>query len=300
MVLLIGLAVPAAIMLAMLAFAVGTGIGGIAALKKLDSPFLKIVSNTWELFRADPRLWVIPACLFVFIVDLLTVPFGVLPMAALHVRFDLKLWACMIASTAVGACAVSVANAVMAEDFAEQSEGRPAGLWRSLARTAASIPSLVVFGLLWGLTLGIGYFLLTQLGMLARRQLGRPAELAVIVVTWALELGFTMATYFMLLMIVREGLGPFRALGRAVALAKADFGGNLGEVFALKAVAYYCFVQTLQLILAAASYLFVREGVVVCGFTAADFDHVVGLRPASLAQVLGSPVEPLFVAKDAA
>lgn len=333
-------------------------LGGLVALKAADSPFVKILADASALFRSDRRLWLIPLALLLFFLTLsaaflvfwplllaqmIVWSGGAAPKEALLVS---SLWIGLIVSTTAGAAVVTVADSVLAEAFAERSEGRPSGFLLSAAAVVRRLPALLAFGVLWGLTLAVGTAVRMAVQDAARRVGGWWLAAPVMVAGWALELGFTMASYFMFLMIVREGLGPVAALRRALELARADFGGNLGEVFAIKAldggilaasmgvftttliggvfsrtfgdpalpsdphalakaaalamaagvlipVAYFCALQTLQVIVAAAAYLYAREGVMVRGFAADDFDRIVGLRPRSLAAAgLAAPREP--------
>lgn len=277
-------------------------LGSVAALKATDSPFVKILADASALFRADGRLWLVPlALLFFFLAlsasfllffPLLVALIVVLLGRATHAESLMvaTFWIGLIAATVAGAVVVTVADSVLAEAFVEESRGEPCGFGRSARSVARRLPALIAFG-----------------------------------------------------MIVREGLGPIQALRRAAELARADFGGNLREVFALKAidtgvmsgtmgvyvlsqftvmtfsltrdpalpsdpsalrkiiaiplaaaifvpVVYFVAVQTLQIIVAAASYLYVRDGVMIRGFAAEDFDRIVGLRPRSLCAVgLGNP-----------
>jgi len=326
------------------------GLGGLAALKADDSPFVKILADASALFRADGRLWLVPLALLFFFLSLSAsfLMFFPLLAAQMIVWFGgatraeslmvATLWIAIFVTTVAGAVVVTVADSVLAEAFVEESRGEAFGFWRSSWAVARRLPALIVFGVLWGATLALGTTVRMAVQDAARRAGGWWLSVPVLVAGWALELGFTMASYFMFLMIVREGLGPFLALRRAVELAEADFGGNLPEVFALKAidggvmagsvgvyvialngvmfssffrdpalpsdpyllrkfiwiplaaaifipVVYFVAVQTLQIIVASASYLYVRDGVMIRGFAAEDFDRIVGLRPRSLRAV---------------
>jgi hypothetical protein len=335
---------------ALLVLAATAGLGGLVSLKANDSPFVKILADASALFRKDARLWLIPLALLFFFLALSAsflliwpLMFAQLllwsgsPATRAETLLIGTLWTCLFASTVGGAVVVTVADAVLAEAFVEESRGEPSGFFRSAWAVARRLPALLAFGVLWGATLAVGSLIRWAVQDAAERAGGWFLAVPVLVAGWALELGFTMASYFMLLMIVREGLGPLQALGRAVELARADFGGNLAEVFAIKAldtgimiasmglfvltfvgsvfglvgdvaqssdpyllwkaaglsiasavvvpVAYFVALQTLQIIVAAASYLYVRDGVMVPGFVASDFDRVVGLRPRSLRAV---------------
>jgi hypothetical protein len=48
---------------------------------------------------------------------------------------------------------------------------------------------------------------------------------------------------------------------------------------------YYVAFQTLQLFLAAAVYHYLKDGAIVPGFEADDFDHVLGLRACGLRSI---------------
>jgi hypothetical protein len=172
-----------------------------------------------------------------------------------------------------------------------------------------------------------------------------PVSWAVTVAGWALELGWTMASYFMIVMIVREGMGPFEAIGRAARLASAEFGKTMGEVLRVKLMdgavfvlsmasfgltlfvslfvnvvvlgtdrssaspgaklammmvppflaplavvfAYAVVFQALQVMLAGAAYLYLRDGVVLTGFAPGDYDDILGLRAKSLRALFPEP-----------
>lgn len=340
----------------------GLGIAGalatLSVMKRAQSPMTKIFSNTVDLFHSEPLLRLMPAALFVFMMTISAAFLLLWPLLAVtlldlalwiaspqyvgHGFLFVAMWGCLIAGACLAAAIVSLINGVIAGSFSERAKDDRPGFHRGLLQALARAPSLLIFGLLWGFVLAMGTMLMHQSARWVRRALGPVAEMAVIVAIWALGLSFTMSSYFMILMIVREKMGPVTALRRAIALAKMEFGANWGEVFALKAldqgafvaslgvflsclswnglrfldrgpgpdsldpgsqavrliaapiaaavavaVAYYCVIQTLQIILTSAAYLYARDGLIVRGFEPADFDRVLGLRPQSLADSIG-------------
>ncbi len=222
---------------------------GIKWLDRTDSPFLKIIGDATDLFAADKRLWLIPLFLVLVCACLALWPLGCLALLALiedlvvfttidTIRLPhhllISLSACLIGSCVIGGMFFSSLDSVIVESFIEENLQEPFGFWRSVGRVILRLPSLLIFGALWSFILAIGTLLRMTLERWVRFNIGWTAASMIAIAGWALELGWTMASYFVLVMVLREKMGPFEGVRRAAQLARAEFGMTLGEVFRVK------------------------------------------------------------------
>ncbi len=324
----------------------------------------KVGASARTLFEGEPLLWLMPVLLFICMLGLAGGVLAAFPATLialvwlvapgpLHANEALVFHAlCLAIAGGVvgGALVVTVVDSVIADSYVSETENGRAWFLVSAGKVLWRLPALLVFGLLWGGTLAIGFLLTTEALGWVRVVFGRFGELALLLAAWAADLGFTLATYFMIVMMIREGLGPLEAYRSAVALARAEFLNTLGRLWeaqsqdapvgilvfvgfmasfvhagyavldesgamdqsqrlvaaavpcvlvpVLIVVAGFCVEQTVELLTAAASYLYVREGIVVNGFSPEDLNQALGLRAASLLELFGRKDAPRPVGAD--
>ena len=351
---------------------VGLLIGGFAlwTMNRAHSPFVKIARDAVDVFASDPHLRLLPPAVALVVMlgaailsQLLIRLFPTLdwvahlPFGNLLMNSDLPgliLFSfCALAAQAAG-LGVAVLNAVLADCFLERCHGRPALFGQAVVRVLNRLPRLLAFTFLWCALLAVIIFVRfeTQLRLnsgLPRQDasIGGTSLLSIAVefAGFALETGLVMAAYLMLVVMLREDIGPLTAMTRTLQIVRREYASTIGELASLKildmavyslinaaaalggtlgvyvwqayyqtapidhvillvgaimmaaatmvAAGYYAIIQTLQLLLACAVFLFIHDGVLVPGFVREDFENVLCLKVSALPAGVTGPLGPV-------
>jgi hypothetical protein len=337
-------------------------VGAVAALvwmKREGSPFIKIAADAVHIFAVDPHLRLLP--LFVGASCVLSTaaaaqlfiefPGTLHSLASLRVPLDFSalegplLIACVVGAQ-FGGLAIAAANAVLADAFIERCHGRPALFSASTGRVFRRLPRLLAFTFLWWGLLSVIVIVKLKLGGFLKGLGETTTALAVDFAGFALETGLVMAAYLMLVVMLREDIGPIEAMARTLEIVRREYAATLGELARLKILdgsvkimmygagafgeiiavvvgfhlhsqgiltmgwltafvaigamapcflvgaGYYTIIQTLQLLLACAVFLFVHDGIMVDGFSREDFENVLCLKAGDLPSGVAGPPSP--------
>lgn len=248
------------------------------------------------------------------------------------------------AAAFLAAFALAAVNAVLADCFLERFSGRERPLRVSAGRALLLLPRLIAFTALWfGLLLFVTAMRM-ELEWLLRRWRLKPVSLALDFASFALETGVVMAAYLLMVVMLREDLGPVAAMRRTLEVVRREYGrtpwelvrlktldesisllmasasmvgiaaafriwdswptprndmdvAGLGVVLAMLSalavgVGYYVMIQTVQMLLACAVFLYVHDGVLAPGFSAADFENALCLSVSALPAGVTGPERP--------
>lgn len=231
----------AAIFLPSLAY-LGVGIVvvvvALIAAARARSPFVAIFRDALAVFAADPHLRLLPALM---LAGLALLAAGVSVAARrwaaplMDLGPEMYLLPFLLASVPAGLF-VAPLDAALAHCFIERSAGRPAGLAEGIGRMLARLPRLLAFTALWCVLLVlialVKYELERWLKVLFPRSL--VLRLLIDFAFFSLETGIVMASYFMIVVMTREDVGPIEAMRRMLAIVKAEWGKTVGELLRLK------------------------------------------------------------------
>ncbi len=337
---------------------IGLIVMSIFLLKRAKSPFIKVYYDCIEIFHDNwkivffPLLTIGALCVLVALIF----HFGgllepLLPQSHTPSRNPL-LEAAAIGIVGLGAiigtCIFVLINSPLIHYLVARAERESESLTQAVWQTLPSFWAILSFTVFWS-----GFLVIIALvGMKLNRWLRSHGfwriDILLTVAEWALDKGVTMAAYFMLATMIREEIGPWKALLITAEITKEEFGKTFPEVMRLEMIdsaiaiisgviffawigivimtiiyshshplvqnvframhsgmifflflgvpicavllihiSYFVVLQTLQLILATAVYLYLKDGIMMEGFNQNDFDQALGLRARGIREIAG-------------